>query len=102
MYTFTYRGGDKQEFATPSQAVTYFNNRGWGMWNWQIQKNGEQITLDQFNEDLDNQAVTHYRFASAFELANWINTNIKCPLEGERLMTQGVRNKNSNYLITIK
>ena len=37
-------------------------------------------------------------FESAYDLAQWINANISCPLKQEQLMLFGIRNKYTIYI----
>jgi hypothetical protein len=54
-YIFIYKNEEQLYYNSAVEAVKDFNERGYGMSNWVITRNGVEISLEEFNEDVDKE-----------------------------------------------
>ena len=54
-YVFTYKNEDQLSYNSALEALKDFTSKGYGMSNWTITRNGKEITLREFNRDIDKE-----------------------------------------------
>lgn len=56
--SFQYKDEEPLVFSSPASALSYFTSKGYGMWHYMISADGAPISLEQFNELLDQERAS--------------------------------------------